>query len=108
MTVFGQVIGQSLSGYLTKDGTWCWFSDPRAIKVGDDIITGWVKSNGTIEAAKLNTSENKGETSELYHMLESDDHNNPAFVTTGSGEVIVMYTRHSKKIYLLITLRPGR
>lgn len=108
VTVFSQAIGQSKSGYLTKDGTWCWFSDPRAIKVGDDIITGWVRSNGTIEAAKLNTSENKSGTSELYHMLEADDHNNPAFTTTASGEVIVMYTRHSKKdLFINYLTDPG-
>lgn len=91
-------IAQTNTGYLTKDGAWCWFSDPRAIMVDDhSLITGWVKSRGTIEAAKFNTKTGKTETSELYFHLESDDHDNPAFTTTADGQTLVMYTRHSLK-----------
>jgi hypothetical protein len=85
------------SGYLTEDGAWCWFSDPRAIYVDDKVITGWVKSNGTVESASfdiLNQSIHKGD---LYFRLEKDDHNNPAFVKTSEGTVLAMYTRHSLK-----------
>ena len=88
---------QPTGNYLTKDGAWCWFSDPRAIVVEDKVITGWVKSNGTIEAALLDPKQDTIQTSELYHQLESDDHDNPAFVVTENDQVIAMYTRHSKK-----------
>lgn len=91
------LIGQIKTGYLTNDGAWCWFSDPRAIMIKDNFIAGWVKSNGTIEAAKFNTNKTNVETNELYYHLEKDDHNNPSFARTASGEVIAMYTRHSKK-----------
>ena len=45
-----QLAGQQSTGYLTADGSWCWFSDPRAILVDNYIFTGWVKSDGSIEA----------------------------------------------------------
>ncbi|MBN2275993.1 MAG: BNR-4 repeat-containing protein [Bacteroidales bacterium] len=104
-SVSGRSFGQSKAEYLTNDGTWCWFSDPRALVVGDNIITGWVKSDGTIEAVKLNTADGKVETSELYFLLEADDHNNPAFTTTASGKVMVMYTRHCRKDLFINHLR---
>lgn len=91
-----QVYGQT-NGYLTSDGSWCWFSDPRAIIVDGDVVTGWVKSNGTIASAKLNLENKKVTTGELYFMLEQDDHDNPAFVQAGNGDLLAMYTRHAKK-----------
>lgn len=91
-----QASGQH-SGYLTRDGAWCWFSDPRAVVIDGQIVTGWVTENGSVEAARFDLSDQTTETSELYFALQKDDHNNPAFSTTASGEVIAMYTRHSVK-----------
>lgn len=88
---------QSVEGYLTQDGAWCWFSDPRAILVDNEVYTGWVKSNGTIEAAAFDLDSEAVTLHELYYRLEKDDHNNPAFTVTASGDVLAMYTRHSKK-----------
>ena len=88
---------QSNSGYLTKDGAWCWFSDPRTIMTEDYVFAGWVKSNGTIEASRLNLKTFEIETSKLYHKLEKDDHNNPSFALFDSGKLIAMYSKHSKK-----------
>lgn len=95
--VSNQLIGQSKTGYLTNDGSWCWFSDPRAIAVNSIIYTGWVKSNGTIEAVSFNTKSGNIKFDELFFRLEKDDHDNPAFSLTNSGDIIALYTRHSKK-----------
>jgi len=100
-----QLVGQSKIEYLTDDGAWCWFSDPRAIMVGDYVIAGWVKANGTIEAVKFDTDSRSIKTHELYHRLERDDHNNPAFVLTGKDEILAMYTRHSKKDLFINVLK---
>ena len=97
-------IAQSKTGYLTADGTWCWFSDPRAIKVDDRVITGWVRADGTIEAASLDIHSARIQTSELYFLLEADDHDNPAFVLNEQGAVIAMYTRHGRKDLFFNTL----
>ena len=68
------LFAQSKAEYLTDDGAWCWFSDPRAIMVGNDVFTGWVKKNGTIEAVKFDTASKRIITYDLYPELEGDDH----------------------------------
>jgi hypothetical protein len=82
-------------GYLTQDGAWCWFSDPRAIYDQEQIITGWVKADGSIEAATFKPASAAVRTHVLYPKLESDDHDNPSFVKTGDGKLLVTYTTHS-------------
>jgi len=84
-----------ITGYLTQDGAWCWFSDPRAIFAGEDIVTGWVKIDGTVEAISFNPKNQEVKTKALYPKLQFDDHNNPAFVKTAEGKIIAAYTTHS-------------
>lgn len=102
------LFAQSKAEYLTDDGAWCWFSDPRAIMVGNDVFTGWVKKNGTIEAVKFDTASKRIITYDLYPELEGDDHNNPAFILTGKDEILAMYTKHSKKDLFQNTLKNYR
>ncbi len=90
-------LGQIKSQYVIHDGSWCWFSDPRAIMVNGNIVTGWVKADGTIEAGLVNAKTGDVQINELYYKLEADDHDNPAFVRTADGKILVMYTRHSRK-----------
>lgn len=104
LCIFALSHTQEVPRYLTDDGTWCWFSDPRAIMVDDQVVTGWVKSNGTIEAACLDPLYDSIQTSELYFILEADDHNNPAFVQTADGDILAMYTRHGLKDLFINTL----
>lgn len=85
----------STAYYLTQDGAWCWFSDPRAIYVQGKIITGWVKSDGSIESAMLDPKTQEIRYQTLYEQLQRDDHNNPAFVETKDGNIMAVYTTHS-------------
>lgn len=86
---------KTTTGYLTEDGAWCWFSDPRALVDGQQVVTGWVKADGSIEAASFNPASGEVQTQMLYPELESDDHDNPAFVKTGDGKILATYTSHS-------------
>ncbi len=95
------IFGQSSAGYLTKNGAWCWFSEPRAIMVDNFIITGWVKANGTIEAGRFDMNTLETQTSVLYPKLQKDDHNNPAFRLLDDGKLIAMYSKHNGyRIYM--------
>ena len=86
------------TGYLTKDGTWCWFSDPRAVGLDNgNIITGWVKKDGTVEAAMFDPVKKETIRKTLFDRLQIDDHNNPAFTLTAEGDILATYTTHSGK-----------
>jgi hypothetical protein len=84
-------------GTFTDDGAWCWFSDPRAIFISkeDMVITGWVKKDGSVEAASLDLKLNEIKTKTLYPQLQFDDHNNPAFLVLPDRNILAMYTWHS-------------
>lgn len=82
---------------LTNDGAWCWFSDPRAIYMrseNSEIITGWVDKRGSIFSASLNYRNGKKVIRKLYHELEADDHDNPAFLELPDGRILSQYTWH--------------
>ncbi|TRX57643.1 hypothetical protein FNH22_16030 [Fulvivirga sp. M361] len=85
---------------FTKDGAWCWFSDPRAVYLHGSqpsVVSGWVKEDGTIEAGILNLSNKTISTLSLYDQLEKDDHDNPAFLPLAGDKVMAFYTKHVKK-----------
>ncbi len=90
--------GESFADF-TDDGAWCWFSDPRAILLHGKrkgVLSGWVKEDGTVEAALLNPKKGKIVFQSLYPQLEVDDHDNPAFVELSNQRPLVFYTKHSK------------
>lgn len=96
--VFNRIQAQQNIKTLTDDGAWCWFSDPRAILTSNkQVITGWVKKDGTIEVAQLNPQDHTVETRVLFEKMEIDDHNNPAFVELPDQRIITMYTWHGSK-----------
>ena len=80
---------------LAYDGAWCWFSDPRAIYYSDhEIVTGWVKKDGSVEVACFDISVESLQLNTIYADMQVDDHNNPAFARLPDGNVFAMYAWH--------------
>lgn len=97
--VFGQTTSKSGSTYpnFSSDGAWCWFSDPRSIYVSGNkpgILSGWVKTDGSIETGLMNTSNFQIEYQTLYPQMQEDDHDHPAFVEIGNQDFLAFYTKH--------------
>lgn len=83
---------------FTNDGAWCWFSDPRAIYVSpNEIISGWVKTDGSVEVARLNFESETKRFEILYPEMQKDDHNNPAFAILPDNNIFSMYAWHGGK-----------
>ncbi len=96
---------------LTNDGTWCWFSDPRAIitNAGEEtLVTGFVKEDGSIAALQYSLSSGKKSEAILYEKLEVDDHNNPAFVQRPDGHYLAFFTKHhNTDLYMCVSKNPA-
>jgi len=93
---------------VTEDGAWCWFADPRAIVVGDHLLSGWVSSKGDIVVSDRVPGE-EAAVNVLHAALDKDDHANPALLGLPDGRVMAFYTRHTgHEMLLRETLRPGQ
>ncbi len=83
---------------MVFDGAWCWFSDPRAIYTSEnEIVTGWVKKDGSVEVANFKIDEKSKQLHTLYYRLQKDDHDNPAFALLPDNNIFTMYTWHAGK-----------
>jgi hypothetical protein len=107
LTVTGCISTQNEIVELTNDGTWCWFSDPRAILTnsGDEmLVTGFVKEDGSVTALQYSLSTGKKSEAILSEKLEVDDHNNPAFVQHPDGHFLAFFTKHhNTNLYMCVT-----
>ena len=96
---------------LSEDGTWCWFSDPRAIYIPENgglLVTGFVTENGSVAAEQFNIGTEEKSISILNEKLETDDHNNPAFVQRADGRLLAFYTKHhNANLYMNVSINPN-
>jgi hypothetical protein len=109
------IVGNSLNGQsikeITNDGTWCWFSDPRAIYLpqhGGLVVTGYVTEDGSVAAMQYSLKTGKSQSFILNEKLEIDDHNNPAFVQRADGHILAFYTKHhNTDLYMNVSKKPN-
>lgn len=80
---------------ITKDGAWCWFSDPRAIYLNGKIYAGWVTSDGSVMVASYNQQTGEIKQSNLYPQYNKDDHANPSLLVLPDNRIMVFFTAHS-------------
>jgi hypothetical protein len=78
---------------LVEDLAWCWWTQPRATRIGERIYLGGIASDGGVFAAVHDLS--SGATDRVVlARLEADDHNNPAVVAVPGKPLLAFYSRH--------------
>lgn len=93
---------------FTKDGAWCWFSDPRAISRDGKTHAGWVTSEGSIEMATLDHASGRLSSSMLHELYQKDDHDNPALLFLADGRMMAFYSKHcGPEMNARVTRNPG-
>jgi hypothetical protein len=85
---------------VTRNGAWCWFSDPRAVVyegAEKAAYIGRVNGFGDIVVASLDYETTKIDTAVLHAKLEADDHANPSILVRQDDRILVFYSKHSQK-----------
>ncbi|RYZ63182.1 MAG: hypothetical protein EOP08_11365, partial [Proteobacteria bacterium] len=81
------------SKIIVEDIAWCWWTRPRAVRLGNDAWFAGLDSKGGIIAARLNLASGAVERQRLA-QFEDDDHNNPALVVDPDRPLVCFYSRH--------------
>jgi hypothetical protein len=84
---------QSRLRLLVEDLAWCWWTQPRATRIGDRLFLGGIASDGGVFAAAYDVRSGRTERTVLAR-LEADDHNNPAVVAVPGKPLLAFYSRH--------------
>lgn len=98
---------------LAKEGAWCWFADPRAMRVKegktDAAYVGYIDNHGAVRALQLDYKRNTAEEVLVRSYFQPDDHNNPTFLALPDGRIMIFYTRHTDepRFYYRISRRAG-
>ena len=97
--------------FITGNGAWCWFSDPRAIYAGNNIVGGYVDNAGSIWSFSYNPQTQESTTRLLHEKLDYDDHANPSVMQLNDGRIAIFYSAHggttNSPMYYRISQRPG-
>lgn len=98
-------VPDSIYQTFTHDGSWCWFSDPRAVYFEGRfkrIYASWVNKSGDLVAGCYDIENQKITLHTIRERFQKDDHNNPAIEIDETGIISLYYTRHAQKTPLLI------
>jgi rhamnogalacturonyl hydrolase YesR len=83
---------------FTFDGSWCWFSDPRAIYYEGKhkrTYAGWVDSHGDVIVGYYDHEIDEIKTVLLEDDYQADDHVCPALLFSPEGKLMVFFTKHN-------------
>jgi rhamnogalacturonyl hydrolase YesR len=81
--------------YVSDDGAWCWFADPRAVWYDNRIAAGFVTSSGDIQVNLYDPAAKKKQAFVLAKSFEKDDHANPALIQLPNGRLAAFYSKHN-------------
>ena len=89
---------------FSKDGAWCWFSDPRAVHFQGErnqTYAAWVTSDGSIVIGAYDHETGRINSKILHERLEIDDHDVPSILVRDDRRLMVFYSRHSEDDFYL-------
>ena len=96
---------------ITRDGAWCWFSDPRAIYVDDKMFGGFVDKEGSIWAFCYDPSTCQSKQYKLFNKLDYDDHANPSIMALSDLRLVLFFSAHggtkNSPIYYAVSKYPS-
>lgn len=78
---------------LIDDMAWCWWTRPRATRIGDDIYFAALDHEGGMIAARYGLGSGAVQRARLA-QFEDDDHNNPALLAVAGKPLVCFYSRH--------------
>jgi len=78
---------------LIENMAWCWWTRPRATRIGGKLFVGAIEAGGGIVAAMIDLATGAMQRTTLA-QFEDDDHNNPALVAEAGRPLICFYSRH--------------
>lgn len=79
--------------HLIDDMAWCWWTRPRASRVGDAIYFAALDHEGGMVAARHEPGTGAVQRNRLARF-EDDDHNNPALLAVEGKPLVCFYSRH--------------
>lgn len=94
---------------MTFNGSWCWFSDPRAVYFEGEhqrTYTGWIDNFGDVTIAWYDHTSASIQSKLLYDNLETDDHNNPSILFDEEGHLLVFFNKHNGGMYFTRSVKP--
>ena len=78
---------------VIDDMAWCWWTRPRATRIGNDVYFGALDHLGGMVAARYDLGSGAVERVRLAEF-EDDDHNNPALLAVAGKPLVCFYSRH--------------
>jgi rhamnogalacturonyl hydrolase YesR len=94
---------------LSKDGAWCWFSDPRALYFKgryERLYAGWTTSTGDVVIGSYNYRTKKITSKIIYPDFQQDDHTVPSLLFLPDGRLMTFFTRHNGTLYYAAAEKP--
>jgi hypothetical protein len=78
---------------LVDDMAWCWWTRPRATRIGSEVYFAALDHQGGMVAARYELGSGAVQRATLA-QFEDDDHNNPALLAVAGKPLICFYSRH--------------
>lgn len=104
----GATMAHSETKTLTTDGAWCWFQDPRAVYLNNQLFAGWMTHDGKLIIGSYDPQSGDKKTFVLEESWDVDDHNTLSILTLPDNRLMVFYARHNKVgLYCRTTLNPA-